>query len=191
MGFADNVTAYDSPEQSEKWSFEEGNGMVLDEDVISVALTHELRKLCSMNSAVGLREILPHEGIRRFYSKKVQSIPLERYVTRLVRYMSCSRATFIVAYCYLHRIRKYEPRLVVSHLNVNRLLITAMVLAAKYMEDRVYTNSYYARVGGIPTLEEMNHLEAEFLHVLHFDLSLDPREYRSMEAYLTGVAAGL
>eukprot|EP00188_Purpureofilum_apyrenoidigerum_P005589 Plantae.Rhodophyta-Purpureofilum_apyrenoidigerum.ctg7425.p1 GENE.Plantae.Rhodophyta-Purpureofilum_apyrenoidigerum.ctg7425~~Plantae.Rhodophyta-Purpureofilum_apyrenoidigerum.ctg7425.p1 ORF type:complete len:216 (+),score=41.18 Plantae.Rhodophyta-Purpureofilum_apyrenoidigerum.ctg7425:49-696(+) len=185
----DNVMGYDSPSSAAEWMFEEEHDeSAMDERLIAMALSTELSKMCAINNDVGASEIRPGESLGRFFSKHSSNMPIEKYIRRIVRYMSCSKATYIVAYCYLHRLRIYEPRLVVSDLNSHRLFMTAMVLAAKYLEDCVYSNMYYARVGGIPTLAEMNGLEAEFLRIIHFDLAVNPEEYRDIESYLAQVA---
>lgn len=45
------------------------------------------------------------------------------------------------------------PAFTVSGLTVHRFLITAVTVAAKYMSEDFWTNSMYAQVGGISTLE--------------------------------------
>eukprot|EP00171_Calliarthron_tuberculosum_P018777 IDg18777t1 len=42
---------------------------------------------------------------------------------------------------------------------LQELLITAVLLASKTLDDRVYSNSHFARVAGIPTVAELNRLE--------------------------------
>ena len=36
-----------------------------------------------------------------------------------------------------------------TSLTVHRLLITAVMLAAKLMDDKYYNNAYYAKIGGV------------------------------------------
>ncbi|CAN1246856.1 CYCP3-1 [Linum grandiflorum] len=43
-----------------------------------------------------------------------------------------------------------------TSLNVHRLLITSIMLAAKFVDDAFFNNAYYARVGGISTGELNN-----------------------------------
>lgn len=57
--------------------------------------------------------------------------------------------------------------------NYNRLLITGIMLAAKFYDDQYYNNEYYSRVGGI-TKKEINELEIEFLNYINFNLYVDP-----------------
>lgn len=54
-----------------------------------------------------------------------------------------------------------------------RLLITSIMLAAKFFDDRYYNNEYYSKVGGI-TNNEINLLEREFLHYINFRLYIAP-----------------
>lgn len=55
----------------------------------------------------------------------------------------------------------------------NRFLITAVMLAAKFYDDRYYNNEYYSRVGGI-SKKEINQLEVEFLNYINFNLYVEP-----------------
>jgi len=49
--------------------------------------------------------------------------------------------------------------------NPRRLFLTALVVGAKFLDDRYLSNGYYGRVGGV-TLEEMNAMEAALLEKL-------------------------
>ena len=55
----------------------------------------------------------------------------------------------------------------------NRLLITGIMLGAKFFDDYFYNNEYYAKIGGISNVE-MNLLEIEFLNLINFSLYVDP-----------------
>lgn len=55
----------------------------------------------------------------------------------------------------------------VTSLTVHRLVITAVMLAAKLMDDKYYNNAFYAKVGGI-TICELNHMELEMLRMLGY-----------------------
>lgn len=47
------------------------------------------------------------------------------------------------------------------------------MIAAKFFDDRYYSNEHYARVGGISSLE-MNQLEREYLQLINFNLYISP-----------------
>ena len=61
-------------------------------------------------------------------------------------------------------------------LNVHRLLVTSVMLAAKFFDDHYLDNQHYAAVGGVPK-GEMNILELEFLFLLEFNLHVTQADY--------------
>ena len=64
-----------------------------------------------------------------------------------------------------------------------RLLLTSILIAIKFNEDDFYSNTYYAKVGGI-TLLEINNLENEFLKYLDMKLWIDIQIYTKYQNYL-------
>ncbi|KAF2429924.1 cyclin-domain-containing protein [Tothia fuscella] len=70
---------------------------------------------------------------------------------------------------------------VVDSFNIHRLVIAGVTCASKFFSDIFYTNSRYAKVGGLP-LPELNHLELQFLLLNDFRLAVPLEE---MEAYGT------
>ena len=54
------------------------------------------------------------------------------------------------------------------------------MVAAKFFDDIYYDNTYYAKVGGIPTTE-LNSLELEFLFMINFTLNVTPEVYIQYE----------
>lgn len=61
-----------------------------------------------------------------------------------------------------------------SH-NIHRLIIAAITVSTKFISDFFYSNSRYARVGGI-SLQELNHLELQFLILCDFRLIISVEE---------------
>ncbi|KAJ5938165.1 hypothetical protein N7454_004507 [Penicillium verhagenii] len=70
---------------------------------------------------------------------------------------------------------------VVDSFNIHRLVIAGVTCASKFFSDVFYTNSRYAKVGGLP-LAELNHLELQFLLLNDFRLAITVEE---LEAYGT------
>lgn len=54
-----------------------------------------------------------------------------------------------------------------TSLTVHRLIITAVMLAAKLMDDKYYNNAFYAKIGGVNT-SELNLMELEMLRMLEY-----------------------
>lgn len=58
-----------------------------------------------------------------------------------------------------------------------RLLITALILVAKVLDDEYFSNKY-TNVGGYPSVAEMNFLEIEMLKLLEYNLYLPQNQVR-------------
>ncbi|KAG0286760.1 hypothetical protein BGZ96_009189 [Linnemannia gamsii] len=63
----------------------------------------------------------------------------------------------------------------VNSFNIHRLLITCLMVAAKFTSDLFYSNARYAKVGGL-SLPELNQLELVFLFTTQFDLNVKEEE---------------
>jgi len=94
------------------------------------------------------------------------------YGRRLLRHCKASPAVIIYAIVLLQR--PSLPKITLH--NMHRLLIAAIVVSVKLLDTAYYSNRYYASVGGVPTVKEMNLLEKEFLKLLHYDLYLAPEQ---------------
>jgi len=70
---------------------------------------------------------------------------------------------------------------VADSFNIHRLIIAGVTCASKFFSDVFYTNSRYAKVGGLP-LAELNHLELQFLILNDFRLAVPVED---LEAYAT------
>eukprot|EP01064_Diplonema_japonicum_P030349 TRINITY_DN5155_c0_g3_i3.p2 TRINITY_DN5155_c0_g3~~TRINITY_DN5155_c0_g3_i3.p2 ORF type:complete len:177 (+),score=26.62 TRINITY_DN5155_c0_g3_i3:84-614(+) len=106
---------------------------------------------------------------------KMPSIALEDYLNRWVRYSFCSKETFVLAVVYIDRL-SHATNVVITSLNVHRLVLTSLVLAAKARDDIYYSNKYYASIGGITT-KEMNRLEAQWLTDIDWHVFISPEQY--------------
>ncbi|PXF44161.1 Cyclin-U4-1 [Gracilariopsis chorda] len=122
-----------------------------------------------------------------FFSVVKPEIPTKEYLKRLVTYTHCSPAAFIVMLIYLDRVARNEPRLVVTLFNMHRLLITALTLACKNLDDQCFANVHYAKVGGIPTVREMNRLELQLLKYLDRRLFVTEEDYKAKLNQLAGM----
>jgi len=145
------------------------------EEWIIPALSYVFQQLVNQNDA------LPADGeactsLARFNGMRPPSISVRLYLERMAKYSHCSNSCFIVALAYVDRIIKSDPHFRINSLNVHRVLITSVMVAAKFYDDFYYNNQYYAKVGGVPRAE-LNTLELDFLFKINFDLHLHPDEY--------------
>jgi hypothetical protein len=74
---------------------------------------------------------------------------------------------------YVDKLCTMYPAFTISNLTVHRFLITAATVAAKGLSDSFWTNSLYARVGGV-SLRELALLELEFLRRLEWRIVPKP-----------------
>jgi len=127
-------------------------------------------------------------AVTAFHALKLPQISVEAYVERLSAYMFCSKPCWIAAMIYLDRlVARCGAVAAVTSMTVHRLLLTALVVAAKFYDDLFYDSYYYSKVGGI-TVAEANTLELEFLCGLDWHLVVDGDEYVAMERRLLGEA---
>jgi len=106
-----------------------------------------------------------------FNAQVAPEISVEKYFERIIRYTPCSPECFLIAVLYIDQII-YKHNLLVTSLNVHRLIITSILIAAKLYDDTTYDNKYYAHVGGVP-LREINSLELQFVQLLEYELNVD------------------
>ncbi|CAL9092144.1 unnamed protein product [Musa textilis] len=110
------------------------------------------------------------EFVTLFDGVRVPTLSIKRYMERIFKYSKCSPSCFVLAYIYIERFLQ-QPNIRLTSLNVHRLLIASVVVAAKFIDDAFFSNAYYAKVGGISTLE-MNRLEINFLFSVDFRLQV-------------------
>ncbi|KAJ9465073.1 Cyclin-U4-1 [Diplonema papillatum] len=74
----------------------------------------------------------------------------------------------------------------VTFRNAHHVVLTLLVLATKCVNDRIFTNSSYARAAGVP-LEHLNNMERVMLGLLDWDLFFTVAEYRKAEERLNAL----
>ncbi|KAI1785348.1 cyclin-domain-containing protein [Ganoderma leucocontextum] len=115
-----------------------------------------------------------------FHARNVPTIPLEAYLTRIQKYCPASNEVFLSLLVYFDRMMKLAKEacgkvFAIDMYNVHRLVIAGVTVASKFFSDVFYTNSRYAKVGGLP-LTELNQLELQFLLLNNFHLMISQSE---------------
>lgn len=132
----------------------------------------------------------PTEPAALFFSPARQTaFTLSFYCRRLVEYTCCSKSAFVVAILYLARLAEMHPVFLVNEFNVHRLVCTAVVLAAKWLDDVSYSNAHYAKVAGVQSAAEMTRMENHMLRCLDFRLYVAQENYYDVEASLLKIAS--
>jgi hypothetical protein len=115
--------------------------------------------------------------VTKFHSARVPSISMPDYFRRIAKYSHCSAECHIIALIYIDRhVRTRE--VAITFRNVHRLVIVAVMLAAKLRDDVYYSNAYYASIGGVSN-REINELEVELLASLNWETYVSFDEYHA------------
>jgi len=120
--------------------------------------------------------------VTKFHALKSPGIGVLPYLERIHKYASCSNECFILALIYIDRLIQ-RNNFLLTELNVHRVVITAILLAAKFFDDAYYNNAYYSKVGGV-LVSEMNGLEVDFLFRINFSLHVTPEVFEKYKAEL-------
>lgn len=114
-----------------------------------------------------------------FCSALTPLVKLKPYLWRIANYTGCSEESLVLSLIYIDRMITRKGRkslfMVTSH-NAHRLVLTSVLVAAKFYDDHYYNNALFAKVGGV-SCEELNKLEMAFLLELNFELSVDMKVY--------------
>lgn len=147
----------------------------ITDDTLLVLLSHAVLQSIEKNEHVPIPSW--HDITSPFFSKAPADMQPVVYIKRLVMYLNCSRSAFVVALIYIQRIQLKYPQLALVERNMHRFLVTSILIAAKTLDDRVFSNSHYACVGGLGTVEELNRLELKMMSMLNFHFFVYQEEY--------------
>ncbi|XP_021747252.1 cyclin-P3-1-like [Chenopodium quinoa] len=111
-----------------------------------------------------------------FHGLRAPPVSIQQYFDRMFKYAGCSPSCFIVAYIYVDRYLQ-QTKTYLTSLNIHRLLVTSLMVAAKFVDDASFNNAYYAKVGGIST-SEINRLEMKLLFSIDFRLQVNEDTFR-------------
>jgi len=150
-----------------------------DGSILVKVLAAVLERLVNSNKSTAR---LDGGQLTKFHALKAPGIGVEAYLDRVHKYASCSNECFILALIYIDRLIE-KNNFLLTELNVHRVVITAILLAAKFFDDAYYNNAYYAKVGGV-LVSELNGLEVDFLFRINFSLHVQPDVFSKYQAEL-------
>lgn len=141
-----------------------------------------LGRRCSDVNVISNVNIIPKtHPLAAFQSAQVPAISLPDFMRRIVSYVHCSPSALVIALLYVERLLNCTSQVLrLTEFTVHRIYITALVLAVKMLDDRVFSASHYARVGGIPSVTELTRMELTFMHFIEFRLHVVHAPYDNM-----------
>ena len=87
-----------------------------------------------------------------FTCKRPPHISILDYLSRIVKYSRPESGTVTLSLSFIDKLTKRQ-NILLTNINIHRIILTSLVIAIKCNEDEYYSNSFYAKVGGI-TLKE-------------------------------------
>ena len=152
-------------------------------NVIVHSISMTLMQLITDNKAKRhYNEKLKQQAKQIYTSRKLPEISVNDYMVRIAKYMKIEDSTLILALIYIDRISR-KRKIFVNEYNVYRLFFMSVVVATKYNEDKHYSNTYYAKIGGVE-LEQLNQMECEFVMGINFDLFVEAKVFDKYETSL-------
>ena len=132
-------------------------------------IENRLNNMCDVNNIKVIK------NISYFDNNNIPDISIGNYIKRIKKYFECTDHFIVLALIYIDRYIEYN-KLLIRHQSVHRLIITACVISAKFLEDEHYSNKYNSVIGGF-SLKEINLLEREMLQGLNYNLYVSKIEY--------------
>ena len=80
-----------------------------------------------------------------------------------------------IKYIYIKRFINKE-NYIISFRNIFRLIMSCTILAIKFNENKIYKNTFYAKVGGFD-VDDLNNLEYNIFSRLDFNLRVLDNEF--------------
>lgn len=152
-------------------------------NIIVHSISMTLMQLITDNKAKPhYNEKLKQQAKQIYTSRKLPQISVNDYIVRIAKYMKIEDSTLILALIYIDRISR-KRKIFVNEYNVYRLFFMSVVVATKYNEDKHYSNTYYAKIGGVE-LEQLNQMECEFVMGINFDLFVEAKVFDKYETSL-------
>ncbi|GJC83383.1 PHO85 cyclin-7 [Colletotrichum liriopes] len=165
----------------------------LQHDAMQRNVAHQQQASQNNESGNGSHMSPLSTSVLAFHGKNIPAITILSYLSRIHKYCPTTYEVFLSLLVYFDRMTERVNEMVptppgtpatyfvVDSFNIHRLIIAGVTCASKFFSDVFYTNSRYAKVGGLP-LAELNHLELQFLLLNDFRLAVPVED---LEAYGT------
>jgi len=181
----DTVATLIHPESEHGGSFVRFQGPSFDRDrsnqrynpdrwAIVSAFCNSLENMCRQNRPAG--EASKKWGNTRLNSTNVSYIPLSGYLKRVAWLFECSKECFVIALEYIHQLARVAPDVRVNYTTVHQLIVAALRVSQKFVDDNFIRSSYYAYIVDLP-VSTISVFEAQLVFFLKFDLNVPPDQY--------------
>lgn len=105
---------------------------------------------------------------KRFSLKSNPPVTVEEYLERINQYCGLSTAVYLTTSLYLFKLVRRNEVLKLNDLNIHRILIAALRISCKTVEDMNHRQTFIAKIGGVNNKDLLS-LEISFLFLLKFE----------------------
>lgn len=163
----------------------------LTRDQLVLLLAQTLQDtFCNQPHKMAVNDGKTHKSTFMFQCKTVPEMTITKYFRRLVKYTGVSGESMILSMVHIARVYRTYPNFPINILTIHRLLLTSLLISAKFFDDSFLNNSRYARVGGVKC-QELNMLEVELLFLIDFNLYVTETEYAKIFTQLVSTNSRL
>ena len=160
-----------------KLNFEKPSINIINENKELTIISDLLTGICLENKQKKNSNI-----INFFLTKKIPSISIYDFLERLVKYSKIEKSTLILILIYIDKFCDMN-NVNLTFYNIHKLILSSLVIAAKYNEDKYLSNEFYAKIGGI-TKKEIDILEYQFLTLINFSLYINDEIYHKYDYFI-------
>ena len=160
-----------------KLNFEKPSINIINENKELTIISDLLTGICLENKQKKNSNILNF-----FLTKKIPSISIYDFLERLVKYSKIEKSTLILILIYIDKFCDMN-NVNLTFYNIHKLILSSLVIAAKYNEDKYLSNEFYAKIGGI-TKKEIDILEYQFLTLINFSLYINDEIYHKYDDFI-------
>lgn len=109
---------------------------------------------------------------KRFFLKTPPPVSITDYLHRIHKYCPLSTSTFIAAGHYIYKVCVKHHSVPFVAENAHRLILAALRVACKVIEDLTYPQKRFSVAGGVSPADLFK-LEIAFLFLIDFDIKID------------------
>ena len=107
--------------------------------------------------------------------KNISKNSLRNFIIKLAKHVKIHDSTMIITLIYIDRMCN-NNNITITYNNIFQLVLTSLLIAIKYNEEKNFSFKYFASLGGI-TASELKILEKKFLYLINYNLYVDQRSF--------------
>ena len=133
------------------------------------------------NSPICLADI----DVTRSFQHSLQSQPsFRKWVHQVLSATRLPSATILLSLHYLNdRLAHFPESVSPGENQIYRLLAVSLILGSKFLDDNTFINRSWSDVTAIK-VTELNLLEMKWLHLINYELHIDPTAQKGLKAWL-------